>query len=148
MKVLIIHMSVDHGNTEKVGRAMAEVLSADVRKASEVDLPSLAGYDMIGFGSGIFYGKFHARLVKLVDELPELKAKAFVFSTGGYGKRSINEQMIEQLKSKGFDVMGDFACKGWDTYKLFKWFGGINKGRPNESDLENARRFAKGLLGK
>lgn len=41
---------------------------------------------------------------------------------------------------------GAFACKGWNAYGSFKLIGGINKGRPNDKDLENAREFAKRLM--
>jgi flavodoxin len=42
MKTLIVYVSIEHGNTEKVARAMAEVLGADTKKASEVDPNSLS----------------------------------------------------------------------------------------------------------
>lgn len=44
---------------------------------------------------------------------------------------------------KGYTLVGEFSCKGLDTYGLLKTFGGINKGRPNEQDMEKAREFAR-----
>jgi flavodoxin len=50
--------------------------------------------------------------------------------------------------NRGFSITGEFSCKGWDTVGPLKLFGGINKGRPNEDDLEEARVFARGLKEK
>ncbi len=146
MKALVVFVSVEHGNTEKVARAIGEVLGADIRKADEVEPNSLSNYDLIGFGSGIFKGKFHPALIKLVDALPPMKSEAFIFSTGGYGNDREHPQLKEKLRSKGVTALDGFACKGWDTYGPFKLMGGINKGRPNEEDLNRAREFAKGLI--
>lgn len=49
----------------------------------------------------------------------------------------------ELLVKHGLSVVGDFSCKGWDTNSFLKLFGGINKGRPNADDLEEARIFAR-----
>jgi flavodoxin len=70
----------------------------------------------------------------------------FIFSTRGsfplwVGHRSLKKK----LKEKKFDILGEFSCKGLDTYGLLKLVGGINRGHPNQEDLENARFFAEGL---
>ncbi|HEY3420650.1 MAG TPA: flavodoxin family protein [Methanomassiliicoccales archaeon] len=145
MKSLVVYVSVSHGNTEKVAKVIAEVLGADLKEAKAVDPAIIQSYDLVGFGSGIFYGKFHASLLKLVDMLPGSKSKAFVFSTGGYGTTDSHVKLWRALEAKGFTNGGDFACKAWDTWSPFKLVGGINKGRPDENDLNKAREFAKGL---
>ena len=66
MKSLVVSVSVSHGNTEKVARAISEVLGADLKEAKDVDPTTIPNYDLIGLGSGIFYSKFHAQLRKLV----------------------------------------------------------------------------------
>ena len=43
--------------------------------------------------------------------------------------------------NKGCPVLGEFGCRGYDTFGPFKLVGGIAKGRPNERDLEQARAF-------
>lgn len=145
MKSLIVYVSVEHGNTEKVAKAISEVLGAELKEAKEVDPRALQGYDLVGFGSGIFNGKFHARLLQLVTEMPQSNCKAIIFSTSGYGKTDVHDALRKKLEGKGCQIAGDFACKGWNTYKPFKLVGGINKGRPDENDLARAREFAKGL---
>jgi len=90
--------------------------------------------------------KFHARLLRLAKELPRSKSKAFIFSTSGYGKISYHDELRNILEGKEYKVVADFACKGWDTYGIFKLVGGINKKRPNEKDLYSAKEFAEKLL--
>lgn len=141
-----MYVSVEHGNTEKVARAIAEVLGAETKKAEEVDPRSLSDHDLIGFGSGIFHNKFHPRLLKFVDDLPQLNVRSFIISTGGMGNDKQHPPLREKLQSKGMEVLGGFSCKAWDTYAPFKLVGGLNKGRPNEEDLKKAREFAERLL--
>lgn len=54
----------------------------------------------------------------------------------------------EKLLEKRFNVIGEFFCKGFDTWGPFKIIGGINRGRPNEQDLEKAKKFANDLKNK
>lgn len=146
MKRLIIYESVHHGNTEKVAKAMAEVLKAELKKPRDVNIDSLKDYDLIGFGSGIYYGKFHKNILELVKKIkPVNKEKAFVFSTSGQGREQYNNSIKKELTEKGFEIIGSFACKGFDTYGPFKLIGGIAKGRPNEEDISKAREFAMEL---
>jgi flavodoxin len=51
----------------------------------------------------------------------------------------------EKLESKGFSIVGEFNCTGFDTYGLLKITGGIQKGHPNEEDLKLAEEFAQSL---
>lgn len=145
MKTLIIYESVHHGNTEKIAKVMAKALTADLIKPK--DFTSLDEYDLIGFGSGIFYGNFHKNILGLIAKLSNTpNKKAFVFSTSGQGKIEYNNSIIEKLKAKEFIIAGSFACKGYDTFGPFKLIGGIAKGRPNEEDLQKAKAFAEKLL--
>ena len=49
------------------------------------------------------------------------------------------------LQSKGYSIVDEFACKGFNTNSFMKYFGGMNKGRPNAEDLKNAEQFAQKL---
>ena len=52
------------------------------------------------------------------------------------------------LQQKGFEVIGEFGCLGFDTFALTKLVGGINKGRPNQEYLQKAEDFDKDLMNK
>jgi flavodoxin len=150
MKTLIIYVSVHHGNTEKAARVMANTLGADLLPVKQVDARMLEQYNLIGFGSGIYFGRHHKSLLDFVERLPTLEnKKAFIFSTSGLGKirffHDFDKPLIEKLQRKGFDIVGEFSCRGYDTYRITKLVGGINKGRPNAQDLRKAEDFARAL---
>ena len=147
MKTLIICVSVHHGNTEKVARAMAETIHARLVKPDEADINTLSEYDLIGFGSGIYAFRHHKALFSFVSGMPAMKnKKAFIFSTRGMGSAKRYHRILrEKLLEKELDIAGEFSCRGLDTVGPLKLVGGMNKGKPDEEDLKNAREFAKGL---
>lgn len=148
MSAIIVYVSIHHKNTEKIAKAIAEVLNAELVKPWEVKPEELLKYDLIGFGSGIYYWKHHRALFKLINNLPEVKGKkAFIFSTAGISIPFINHRKLRRaLRRKGFEIVGELSCRGWDTNGWLAKIGGISKGHPNEKDLEKARRFAKKLI--
>lgn len=147
MNTLIICESVHKGNTQKVARAMAGVLKADVIRPCYVDLGTLEKYDLIGFGSGIYFARHHGEIFKLIEKIDNLNKKVFVFSTAAMMLTPLFHGAIRKaLKKADCEVVGEFCCKGFDDFGILKPIGGIHKGRPNEEDIENARDFAKALL--
>jgi flavodoxin len=149
MKTLIVCLSYHHKNTDKLASIFAKTLDAEVKMPGEVDPQGFSEYDLVGFGSGISFGKHYKVLLDFADKLPTItKKKAFIFSTSGQtGKTSkFHQKLREKLESKGFSVVGDFNCAGFDTYGVLKIIGGIQKEHPNEDDLKQAETFAKGLI--
>lgn len=146
MKTLIVYESYHHKNTGLVARAMAESLDAKLASTGGIEPGSLAEYDLIGFGSGIYFGRHHKTLLALVEKLPVQQGKAaFIFSTSG-ADRDQHGRLRELLKAKGFAIVGEFSCRGFDTFGPFALIGGLQKGKPDETDIANARAFARGLL--
>ena len=150
MKVLMVYVSVHHGNTEKVAKAMANVLDADLIQVREADATMLEQYDLIGFGSGIYFGKHHESLLDFVDKVPLLRnKKTFTFSTSGLRKiplvHDFDRPLRKKLQRKGFGIIAEFSCRGLDTYRATSLVGGINRGRPNAGDLKQAEDFARSL---
>ena len=139
MKTLIIYISVHHDNTEKVAKVMANILGADLLQVKQVDAGMLEQYDLIGFGSGIFSGKHHKNLLDFADKLPMLRnKKAFII-------HNFDKPLKEKLQLKGFDIIGEFSCRGFDTSWAAMIVGGIHRDRPNAKDLKQAEDFARGL---
>lgn len=149
MKSLIVCVSKSHGNTRRVADRMAEVLDAEVVDPESVDPETLGEYDLVGFGSGIYYMSVDARLPKLIRRLPHVHGiRAFTFFTSGAREIPLldyNKPVRNQLASKGFQVLDSFSCRGFDTVGPFGFIGGINRGRPNDHDLERAAAFAARL---
>jgi flavodoxin len=151
-RALIICVSVSHGNTAAVARAMVGVLGAHVLEPEGVDPHTLADYDVVGFGSGIFAGAYHPRLRRFVERLPPVHdTRAFVFTTSGRGRaQSLPWQrpLEAVLRDKGYDVVGSFACRGFDTWLPLRLVGGINQGHPDRQDLARAHTFAERIAGR
>ncbi|HEY2502962.1 MAG TPA: flavodoxin family protein [Mycobacterium sp.] len=147
MKSLIICASKSHGNTRRVADRMAEVLDAQVVTPESVDPATLPEYDLVGFGSGIYYMAVDERLRSLMRHLPTVDhTRAFTFFTSGAREvpyLGYNKPIRKRLQSKGFDVIGSFSCRGFDTVGPFGFIGGINRGRPNDYDLDRAAAFAE-----
>jgi flavodoxin len=143
MKILIIYKSYHRMNTEKVAKAMAGAMGATVVKVKDAPLGDLAGYDLIGFGSGIYAGRPHRSLFSLIDRMAPMDKKAFIFSTSGEPKEGYHRLLREKLIAKGFQIVGEFQCPGESGLFGFTF---TNKGHPDEKDLQNAQDFAKGLL--
>ena len=158
VKSLIVVCSYHHKNTQKVAEVMAKVLDAQVKSPQETGSDELKKYDLIGFGAGIDSGKHYKEILDFADNLPQVtNKKAFVFSTSGTpigisGQQRVEEYtskchttLKETLQSKGYLIVDEFGCAGFNTNKFLKWFGGINKGRPNAEDLKHAEAFAEKL---
>ena len=150
MKTLLVLYSYHHMNTEKVAKVMAKVLNAQIKTPQQVDPKELEQYDLVGFGSGIYGEKHHRSLLDLADKLPQVaNKKAFIFSTSAImGKDKVANdhlQLREKLQSKGYMIVDEFACKGFNTNSFLKYLGGMNKGRPNAEDLKHAEEFARNL---
>ncbi|MFC9437621.1 flavodoxin family protein [Nocardia sp. NPDC057030] len=149
MKAIIVCTSVSHGNTKRIADLMGQVLAARVVTPDQIDAAELAGYDLVGFGSGIFLGSFHAQLREFVDALPEEPRRtAFLFATSGFPEarfQRFSRPMAKLLAQKGFEVAGTFSCRAFDTYAPLKLVGGIRKNRPDGADLAAARAFAERL---
>lgn len=150
MNTLIIIYSYHHNNTEKIANVIAKVLEADIKKPSETDPKSVEKYDLVGFGSGIYGDNHHSSQLELVDKLPMLQGKkAFLFSTSAISNESKmmddHKSIRESLVSKGFEVVDEFQCVGFNTNSFLKYFGGMNKRRPNQEDLSRAESFARKL---
>ena len=150
IRPLLVLESYHHRNTEKIARVLADVLDAPIRSPKDIRSDNVQEYDLIGFGSGIYDGMHHRELLRLAERLPETDGKrAFLFSTSAI----INDDKVakdhsalrNRLQQKGYVIVDEFACKGYNTNSFLKYFGGMNKGRPNQEDLELAEKFAINL---
>jgi len=150
MKSLLVVFSYHHNNTEKIANVFARVLDAQIKTPQQINPEELQEYGLIGFGSGIYDGKHHEVLLDLANRLPQVtNRKAFIFSTSAMiEKDKVAEDHLllrEKLRSKGYLIADEFSCKGYNTNSFLKYFGGMNRGRPNAEDLKHAEEFAQNL---
>jgi flavodoxin len=153
MKSILVVISIHHNNTLKIADVFAKIIDSNIKKPKEVKPEKISEYDLVGFGSGIYGEKHHKSLLDLADKLPQVNnKKAFLFSTAGItSKNKIAKDHLslrEKLQSKGYNIVDEFQCKGFNTNSFLKYFGGMNKGRPNDEDLKNAEEFAGNLMQK
>ena len=157
LRSLVIVFSYHHNNTEKIANTIANVLGAEVKTPQQVYPEELQNYDLIGFGSGIYSATFDPAVLTLADRLSYAAGKkAFLFSTYGAPAFIANREFIEtnhqqireKLQLKGYNIIGEFGCAGWNTNSFLKYFGGLNKGKPDAGDLKNAAAFARDMQEK
>ena len=147
MKTAIVYASTHHGNTKKLVDAIAkenEITLIDAVKQKSADLNE---FDMIGFASGIAYGKYYQPLLSFMEgSLPENK-RVFFIHTAGDPRENQNAAAKAIADARHCDCLGTYFCKGFDTYGPFKIIGGIAKGHPTEDEIRAAVRFYDGLGG-
>jgi flavodoxin len=137
-------------NTEKVAKVFAHVFDAQIKTPQQINLEELLQYDLVGFGAGIDSGKHYKVLLDLAEKLIQVDNKnAFIFSTAALtGDKKLakdHSKLREKLESKGYRIVDEFQCKGFNTNSFIKYFGGMNRGRPNAEDLKHAEEFAQKL---
>ncbi|KAA0008308.1 MAG: flavodoxin [Thermoplasmata archaeon] len=143
-KILIVYESVHKGNTEKIAEIMGEHMGCDVFRVDDIDVSILQDYEIIGFGSGIYFGKHHKSLLEFIDDIEKLEKKTFIFSTRSITPLRIAHRTLRRkLIEKDASIIGEFSCKGENEVGPFKLFGGICRGRPNKKDIERAISFAE-----
>ena len=150
MKSLLVVYSYHHKNTEKVAKAFAEVFNAQIKAPQQTNPDILQEYDLVGFGAGIDSEKHYKPLLDFADILlPVNKKNSFIFSTAALTDKKKREKdhstLRKKLKSKGYRIIDEFQCKGFNTNSFMRFFGGMNKGRPNDEDIINAKDFAQKL---
>lgn len=160
MNALLVSLSYHHHNTKQVADVIARVIGAEVRAPQEISPGEVSDYDLLGMGSGIYSGRHHQTLLDLAGALPPVTSRrAFLFYTssavmvGDADSRrfqdyvgEINAPLREKLVSKGYTIIGEFSCPGFNTNSFIRHFGGLNKGRPNAEDLARAEGFARKVL--
>ena len=152
---LIVCKSVHHHNTWQLAECLGEVLAADVVDPEAVTGDQISRYDLIGFGSGVYYGRMHPALLEVLRCLSRSTENrggrgipAFVFSTSGLPVFSPlwHWPLKARLAREAVPVIGEFACRGFDTWGPLFLVGGLNRHHPDARDLEQARQFARRLL--
>lgn len=170
LKILITYFSKT-GNTEKVAKSIKDGLvgqDIDLKPVKDVDPSSLTNYDLIFLGSGIYASRVNKSIPDLVNTAQYLPQKFVFFSTHASSDNyqdgfKLVKRKLEKINST---IIGEFDCMGenigipkakiesmLDKLPLEKRKEAEKhqkrlKGRPNEEDLENAKRFAQAFVKK
>lgn len=149
-RAVILCKSVHHGSTAKVANVMAAALQADLVEPEAFPYTSLERVDLVGFGSGVYFGRMHEALfdwLRGLTDAPADQRAAFVFSTSGlpFLSRVWHGPLVREVSRKGFAVLGEFHCRGHDSWGPLGLIGGIHKRHPDGRDLDRASQFAAGI---
>ena len=140
MKSLLIYASQHHGNTEKLVRYLAAQYDLTLVNAQETTQVDMEDYDLIGFASGIDFGRLYPSVSALAEQLPSGKA-VYVMYTCARDQERYGKEIQKLAEKKGSRYLGKYACKGYNTYGPWKMIGGMNKGHPDEKELQAACVF-------
>ena len=148
MKTAIVYYSAHHGNTKKLLDAVAKQGDVALLDASGSPQADLSIFGLVGFASGIYYGKFHDSVMQFAQNyLPQGK-RVFLVYTCGANRKSYTDAIEKIMDSKDAHMLGVYGCPGFDTFGPFKLIGGIAKGRPNDEDIAGAVKFFREISGK
>ena len=145
-KIAVIYASTHHGNTRKLVDAIAQRYDITRIDAAEQKNVDLSEYALIGFASGIDFGKFYGCVEQFVEvNLPKHKRIFFLYTCA-----KPNDHFTQSIKAKAAQkqavVLGEYGCKGYNTYGPWKLIGGMNKNHPSPEEVDEAIRFFEALL--
>ena len=124
------------GNTKKIAEAIAKVLEVEALPISE---PLPEEVEVLFLGNSYYAFNIDPEVKDFIAGLDKTKVGRIV----NFGSAAMLNSTYKKVKAQA-DKVGikmderEFHCKGE--------FKGLNKGRPNEKDLNNAAEFAKTYL--
>ena len=145
-KAVIIYASTHHGSTRKLTEAIANRYDVHLIDATKQHSADLSEYDLIGFASGIDFGKFYDSVEQFLEkDLPENRKVFFLYTCARVSDR-FTETIKTAARRKGAVILGEYGCRGFNTYGPWKLIGGMNKGHPSAEELQGAVGFFESLL--
>lgn len=143
-RIALLYCSVHHGNTLKLLQAAASQFPMELLDVTRPWTLDLDAFDVLGFASGVFYGKMHKKLHHVAASLNFApRHQAFLICTQGAPRKKYGDDMQSLLARKGVRVLARFNCLGWDSWGPFKLVGGIHKNRPDDGDVQRAVTFLR-----
>jgi flavodoxin len=148
------------GNTEKVAQAIFEALEGDktIKKLNEVQ--SLDDYDLIFIGFPVHSHSVPFRIEEFMKKMPAGKKIALFSTHGSLTGSRLSREALEHasILAANAKVMGTFSCRGKVSLQAMEVLGKSPEHRawvemaasaqthPDDSDLEEARAFAKWIV--
>lgn len=168
MKILITYFS-QSGNTEKIAKSICEGCQSqdvDIKPIKEVNPSTLNKYELIFLGSGIYASRVNKSLSDLIKSASALPSKFVLFcSHASLDSYQDGFKVVKRnIKETDVEIIGSWDCMGENLgipeatrqmvlerlppkqRKIAEEHQKKLKGRPNEEDLENAKKFAQSIL--
>lgn len=112
-------------------------------KETHVDLQE---YDIIGFASGIDFGKFYWEIENFTRENLPFQKEVFFLYTCAMDREGFTDSIKEIALEKDAIILGAYGCRGYNTYGPWKLIGGMNKSHPTENEIQECVNFYEKLL--
>ena len=144
-KTVIIYASKHHGSTRSLAEAIADRYGVTLINAEKENRADLSGYSLIGFASGIDFGKFYDSVEQFLENnLPYNRRVFFLYTCARVSSR-FTESIKAAARRKGAVLLGEYGCRGFNTYGPWKLVGGMNKGHPTPEEKAAAIGFYESL---
>jgi len=148
------------GHTARMGRLAAktleaEGLSVDAGDLRKIDPASTAQYDLLLFGSPVFYRDLPENVEQWLTRLPDLRgipAASWVTCGGpGFNEDYAACKILQLAAAKGAAPVGRGLFHNLNTFAPFWSLGAVNwilhyRHLPDEKSFEQARSFARQVL--
>ena len=159
MKILVTYFT-HTGNTEKVARAIYEAIGGNKEMLPLREVKKSDGYDIVFCGFPVHSHSVPLPVQNFIKSIPPGKKLAFFVTHGSLRGGELAVTAIEHaisLASK-LKLLGTFGCRGKVDPKIIEallkqpehraWAEAAKSAasHPDESDLEDARYFAKKIL--
>ena len=145
VKSLIVYASRHHKNTHKLVTGLAQQYSITLYDADSGDDIDFDNFDLIGFASGLDFGKFYPAVTDTAKKLPQGKT-VYALYTCAKDNLQYGDEIKNIALQAGCGYAGKFGCKGYNTYGPLKLIGGMNKKHPDSEDIKKLCRFYGKIL--
>lgn len=149
LKVLLIYFS-QTGGTEKIANAICQGIletgnECELVKMRDAPSKDLAPYDLIGIGCPTFYYREPLNVQNFIRQMDEAQGKhSFIFCTHGSSKGNTFYYLKEDLRQKGFVVIGAFDSYAESSLQFYPKPMHTAK-HPDTIELKAAREFGNGI---
>ena len=134
MKIAVRYYSRG-GNTKKVAEAIAEELGVEALDITN----KVEDADILFLGASMYAFTIDKNIKEFVGGLTKENVREIVNFSTSASDTSTHKKVNKCIKDKDI-VMNE------EHFSVFGQFLGMNKGRPNEADLENAKKFARKVV--
>ena len=158
-KILITYLSRT-GNTKKVAEAIFDAFEEEKTIKSFDKVQALDEYDLIFIGFPVHSHSVPYKAEELIRRIPSGKKIALFSTHGSLTGSRLSREALEHASviASGSKVMGTFSCRGKVSLEAMEVLGkspehkawvemaASARTHPDESDLEDAKSFAKWIL--
>lgn len=133
MKTALIYFSKT-GHSKKIADAVSAALQI---KAEDIKTePKLSGVDLLFIVGGIYASKSAPEMIAFIKKIDSSMVKKAVLITSCVSNRIKQDMVRETLKSNNIEVLPDeYVCRGSFLF--------VGRGRPDQTEIDNAVSFAR-----